>query len=224
MKKNLLTIAFCMALCAFMSCTKERAVAPTQEPSTEASAVDNELINEVISLNSYTERKAAYTNILSAAERYAVWARRSQDILNSGVLNAQQTALFKQAAAKLSLSIFTSKTERFGLTSFFEDWKTKARKVFTEAQLKYLISDVAKFNKDAYLQIGVSDDSKLAASYQITSESGKVCGCSTRSDWCGSQGDCMSVDDCTANGYCGTFLVYECDGMCSLVIIDQQNP
>lgn len=215
MKKNLLTIAVCALLCAFISCKKGQDAAPAEEVTTQSS-VDNNLINEVVSLNTYAERKAAYSNILNSFERYAVWAKRNNDVIKSGLLNKEQLALFKKANARISLVLFTSKTERYGLTSFFEDWKVQASKVFTEQQLKYLITDITPFSNEAYLQLGVTEATKQTLD---RGQAGDItCGCSQQSDWCGSQGDCMGIN-CTAYGMCGTFLVYECNGACSRVII-----
>ncbi len=221
MKTKLLTITICAFLCALMSCKKDQSSSQPNQESTNASVVDKGLINEVITLSSYTERKAAYTDILSGTERYTVWAERSQVILNSGVLNSAQAGLFKQAVAKLNVLLFTSKTERYGQSAFFDEWKIKAAKVFTQAQLRYLISDVAKFDKEVFVSLGKSNASNLSLSYKTVLGSG--CGCSVISDWCGSQGDCLRVEGCTANGYCGTFLVYECNGKCALVMAEEQH-
>ncbi|MDT3403041.1 bacteriocin fulvocin C-related protein [Mucilaginibacter terrae] len=217
MKKNLLTITICALLCAFISCKKEQGNTSAEEVTTQSS-VDNKLISEVTSLKTYSERKAAYSNILNDFERYTVWAQRNKAIIQSGVLNDAQLKLFKQANAMLGLSLFTSKTERYGLTSSFEDWKVKAQKVFTEEQLKYLITDIIPFNKEDYFQIGVTDAATQALKYKESTE--WTCGCSQQSDWCGSQGDCMGLT-CTSHGNCGTFLVYECNGACSKVIVGQ---
>jgi|GEM_PF-7108715 len=215
MKKNLLTIAFCVLISLLSACKKGEQVAPAEDVAT--TSVDNGLVTEVLSLNTYSERKAAYSNILNGAERYSIWAKRNNDIIKSGVLNAGQLTLFKQAAAKVSLGLFTNKMERLGLTHFFDEWRVAAKQVFTEAQLKYLIQDFVTFNKETYLQLGVPEKQDLAAGYKVLADGG-ACGCSLQSDWCGSQGDCM-VYGCTTQGLCGTFLSYGCDGQCSKVIV-----
>lgn len=215
MKKNLLTIAFCVLMSLLSACKKGEQAAPAEELVT-ITGVDNGLVTEVLRLNTYSERKAAYSNILNGAERYSIWVKRNNDIIKSGVLNTEQLVLFKQVAAKVNLSLFTNKMDRLGLTHFFDEWQAKAKYVFTEAQLKYLIQDFVAFNKESYFQLGVTEKGELASKYRVTESAN--CGCSLQSDWCGSQGDCMMIG-CGSEGLCGTFLIYQCNGQCSRVII-----
>jgi hypothetical protein len=44
------------------------------------------------------------------------------------------------------------------------------------------------------------------------------CGCSTSSDWCSGESECLT-DDCKQHRGCGTFFFFTCDGRCFVVIL-----
>jgi hypothetical protein len=54
---------------------------------------------------------------------------------------------------------------------------------------------------------------KTTSTIRLKSSSEPACTCSTESDWCSLNAYCKN-DGCTETHYCGTLLLYDCDGRC----------
>lgn len=217
MKKCLFTKLFILFIsCLTISCSQDS----TDEDSL-ATEKSEYKIDQVIDQKNEEDQKVAYT-LLSNGERYTLWVKKYESLLNDGTLlksgkislNSKQKLLIEELKNKLTESVFDVKDnneKEYFRNIYVPDFLKRAQKVFTYDEIGLIFYKISKPTTDISLK-------KLAVSARANSE--KDCDCNVDGfftcQW--GQNLCKETNNCVdKSSGCGFNWAYPCDGDCAFL-------
>ncbi|GAB3921065.1 bacteriocin fulvocin C-related protein [Mucilaginibacter myungsuensis] len=204
MKKNL-SLALSLILLLFAACKKNAPVASGELASTSGELKITSVIAELKNLPTAQLRRLAYST-LSPKEKYAAWKDNAVQLSTS--FTAEQKVVAAELTNFISPDLFVSFSPLKTML-FIDQWLIKAKKVFTDAQIRslafdlYAKPDVVAVN-EAELRVNTEDGG------------GTECNCSEASNFCGDKKKCDANSNCREpSSHCGAFWQYKCDNVCA---------
>lgn len=152
----------------------------------------------------------------SAQEQFEYWNYKLERTLEIYTWNLAQINSINELKSALELSWFEGDQGSF--LTFEPKWRAQALRYFTYPDLYLIVAYPGPFlNENERDYSGARGDGNTLGGGLLHTTN---CGCSKKSDYCGSllgtgyDRACTGTCELTTRIGCGTLLIYECDGSC----------
>jgi hypothetical protein len=173
-----------LAVLFFASCEKNGTYV------NEENQINEIAIAQVQTSQNPVEQKSMY-KLLNSSEKAEIWKQKFRTALLNQDLNSEQRDFLVKLEKYVSHELFASKVKHDDT-----EIKSSAIRLFGVSIAQSLLTNLSQ-----------------SFSLQVAS-SGRGCGCSTDSNWCGGNSTCDRGNCGYSQSGCGTLWWYGCDGSC----------
>lgn len=154
-------------------------------------------------------RKAIFRK-LTPKQKANVWSDRLRKVPGNILLTKKQHALLGKIIKNLSPAVFDKNADR----DFISDKTLKS--VFGETKAGNIFASLRPVQemRESQLRSILYGMNRVVSSYEVGIL--QTCSCSQSSDYCGLDHECTTnpSNRCSTSDGCGTFWLYDCDGVC----------